>query len=358
VEAPVSHSPWPLFCNDLELAQHWLLGQLTPRVNQQQLHWALSLGLEQEVEQWLQAHPNVLSPVEGGKLRFRLAQKLGKANPHLELIAAARLDHNYAQLNNLPPDAWLRIRLNGGLGDHLQALSLIYSWCQSTGRAVQMESTPQRVKQLQRLLTSYPLMTLVASTRPAVKHPLNSQGFGALMQHGHPELAHSAWLQHHRTQQPVTARVVGCWRAQGNLDRFSAHSRSVSFATVQGFWRRLRSLRPDLRLLDLTQWQPYEQAALQQLGVELQDPSQDDVAALVDLVSGATVVSIDTALAHVCACMGQPTWVMLPLFADERWLSLRHERHCYGQVLRFVQQHRYGCWQAPLQTVLNAVLSS
>jgi hypothetical protein len=334
-----------------------MLGQLTPGVSQHRLHWALNLGLEQEVKQWLLAHTSALSPGERGKLRFRLAQKLCKANPHLELIEAARLDHIYAQLNNLPPGAWLRIRLIGGLGDHLQALSLIHSWCLSTGRGVQVESTPQRVNQLQRLLASHPLMTLVASTRPAVDHPLNSLGFEALMQHGQPELAHSAWLQEQGSLQPATARVVACWRAQGNLDRFSAHSRSVTFATVQGFWRRLRSHRPDLTLIDLTQWKPFELAALKQFGVELHDPSQDDVAALVDLVAGATVISIDTALAHLCACMGQPAWVLLPLFADERWLSLRHERHCYGQVLRFAQQHRYGCWQAPLQTVLNAVLS-
>lgn len=334
-----------------------MLTQLHNGASNQLLHWALSLGLRPEVAQWLKAHPVALSPTEQAKLRFRLAQQLGRAYPHQELIGVDKLALNCEQLNALPRGSRLRIRLSGGLGDHLQDLSLIHSWCQNTGRAVLLESTPQRVRQLQGLLTDQVLISLAATACPPAQHPLNSLGFEALMQHGHPELAHSAWLQHRRTQQPATARVVACWRAQGNQDRFSAHSRSVTFATVQGFWRRLRSLRPELSLLDLTQWQPFEQAALQQLGVELHDPSQGDVAALVDLVAGATVISIDTALAHLCACMGQPAWVLLPLFADERWLSLRHERHCYGQVLRFAQQHRYGCWQAPLQTVLNAVLS-
>jgi tetratricopeptide (TPR) repeat protein len=62
-------------------------------------------------------------------------------------------------------------------------------------------------------------------------------------------------------------------------------------------------------------------AQLQKLGVALeQPPLQDflDTANLIDTLD--LVLAVDTAVAHLAATQGAPTWILLPYVADWRWL--------------------------------------
>ncbi len=353
----MTHSLWPLFSNDLPLARQWLQerwdqGSLDPQL----LHWGLGLGLAKELSDWMSLHRENLPITLERKLRFRLARLYQDPHPHLcltadvaELKASAEALHHRLESGPLQ----LRIRLNGGIGDHLQDLSLIHWWCNQHDVTVLLETEPKRIQQLQALVQDHPKLQFIeANCRPA-DHPLTSLGFEGLVRLGPRPVAYPSWLKLQKADASEAKKLICCWRAQGSDDRFSCHSRSIAFADVACFYKRLQQLGVDTPIVDLTAWMPWEAQLLSAMGVRLHNPADGDVATLAKLIAGGQVVTIDTALAHLCAGFGQPAWVLLPLFADERWKELRKSQHCYGQALHFLEQSKYGCWQDPLSELLN-----
>jgi ADP-heptose:LPS heptosyltransferase len=62
------------------------------------------------------------------------------------------------------------------------------------------------------------------------------------------------------------------------------------------------------------------------------------VAAGLDLV-----ISIDSAVVHLAGALGRPTWVLLKLGTDWRWMSERDDTPWYPSV-RLFRQERLGDW--------------
>jgi ADP-heptose:LPS heptosyltransferase len=62
------------------------------------------------------------------------------------------------------------------------------------------------------------------------------------------------------------------------------------------------------------------------------------------------VISVDTSVAHLAAALGKPTWVLLPLNADWRWLQCRRSSPWYP-TLRLFQQTTIGDWNGVLDVV-------
>lgn len=353
--ACADHCPWPLFSNDLFLAQQWLRWRWRQAsVSPQLLHWGLSLGLKEELATWLRIHPGQLPLGEQHKLAYRLARLQRAPQPYQVFFEEGQLQQGIHQLHQIRSSGHgLRVRLNGGIGDHLQDLSLICSWSHDTQTAMVLETEPIRVQQLTGLLSGWPWLRLAEANGPPEQHPLTALAFGAFATAGMPELNHGAWLN--QPQQPVrNPRLLCCWRSEGRADRLSCFLRSVPLGEVLPFYRALLQQSPGLEIVDITAWKTWERALLP-AGVTVHNPSQGPVAGLMDLVLGSFVVSIDTALAHLCAVMAQPAWVLLPRYADERWLELRSPRHCYGQVLSFIQQTQFGDWRREMQHALETL---
>ena len=64
------------------------------------------------------------------------------------------------------------------------------------------------------------------------------------------------------------------------------------------------------------------------------------------------VISADTAVAHLAAAMGKPTWILIPaLDTDWRWLSERTDSPWY-ETARLYRQARGDDWRAVVQQVL------
>ena len=135
----------------------------------------------------------------------------------------------------------------------------------------------------------------------------------------------------------------------GNL--LSAHTRSVPFALVHSFYRRLIDQEPQTTIVDITAWQPWEKRRLQQMGVTLQNPISLGLKGLVNLCQGRRVLSIDTALIHLCAAMGHAADLLLPYFPDERWVELFHHQNNYRKHLSVHRSTQFGSWDSVMASL-------
>jgi len=74
------------------------------------------------------------------------------------------------------------------------------------------------------------------------------------------------------------------------------------------------------------------------------------VAAGLDLM-----ISIDSAVAHLAGALGRPTWVLLKLGADWRWMSERDDTPWYPSA-RLFRQERLGDWEPVVRRVCGELL--
>lgn len=339
------HSPWPLFGDDLAFAQNWMREELNrfPMTGEAG-HTALSIGLRDEVEQHLASQTPDARKEQNfdDQFRFRLARMDGISNPYRELIPKLHHDNicrfvAEAAQSKKP----LSVQLFGGLGDQLELLSLVLPWGSHHCVPLRLMAEEERCK----LFT--PLLPDHASIEPF--KPENCSPFAQSMAIRLGVFEHDStsrfatWIQTEK-QTPDPHRIVCCWRAEGQGSSLSAHSRSVPFALVHTFYQRLFERKPQTRIIDITAWQPWEMRRFEQLGVTLQNPVALGLTGLVNLCKGRRVISIDTALIHLCAAMGQAAELLLPRFPDERWVELSHPQHSYGQHLSIKRSNQFGSW--------------
>ena len=69
-----------------------------------------------------------------------------------------------------------------------------------------------------------------------------------------------------------------------------------------------------------------------------------------------TLVSVDTAVAHLAGAMGLPTFVLLPHTPDWRWMLSRSDTPRY-QSMRLFRETTPGNWRGPIRA-LREVLSA
>ena len=63
------------------------------------------------------------------------------------------------------------------------------------------------------------------------------------------------------------------------------------------------------------------------------------------------VISVDTAVAHLSAALGIPTWLLVPANADFRWLRHKSDSPWYPGVVRIFRQSSPGDWQSVVSNV-------
>ena len=82
------------------------------------------------------------------------------------------------------------------------------------------------------------------------------------------------------------------------------------------------------------------------LGGDLDDFA--DTAAVISHLD--LVVTVDTAVAHLAGAMGKPTWILVPFWADFRWLQHRTDSPWYPTATLF-RQPRPNDWPAPIDQI-------
>ena len=132
----------------------------------------------------------------------------------------------------------------------------------------------------------------------------------------------------------------------------SAQSRSVPWALAREFYERIQHLQPKRFIVDITKWRNWEACQLRGMGVKVLDPRQGTLVELAQLCQISRVVTIDTALVHLCAAAGLQADLLLCAFPDERWQELHRPQHHYGQLINLWRSSQFGSWTAVLDSLI------
>jgi hypothetical protein len=91
--------------------------------------------------------------------------------------------------------------------------------------------------------------------------------------------------------------------------------------------------------------------------IDLQDPTGDFLDAAARVQALDLVITVDTAMAHLCGALGVPCWVMLPAHrSDWRWMTGRADSPWYPS-LRLFRQTAPGDWDGVVRQMLEALPS-
>ena len=107
-------------------------------------------------------------------------------------------------------------------------------------------------------------------------------------------------------------------------------------------------------LIDTSDWKQEEIIILQGIGVECLNPRDLGLKELVQKCRYKKIITIDTALAHLCAVTGTNATLLLNQIPDERWTELHQPYNCYGKYLTILQQTQPCNWEEPCHHYLIA----
>ena len=148
------------------------------------------------------------------------------------------------------------------------------------------------------------------------------------------------WLQ----KKCATDLHVGLVWA-GGVTNVIDRERSLTFGALSALWQvegvsfysLQRGLSPDEESSS-----PHFAGCLPQVG---------DFAATAAAISHLDLVlSVDTSVAHLAGALGKPVWILLPVRADWRWLTDRHDSPWYPSA-RLFRQELEGDWRPVIASV-------
>ena len=148
-------------------------------------------------------------------------------------------------------------------------------------------------------------------------------------------------------------QIICCWRAKAAREAMSCYARSVAFDEVRQFYQQISGTT---KIIDISSWKDHETNCLHDMGIRCHDPAQGDVLDLMLLCSDAKlVISIDTALAHLCAVSNIKAHLLLTMFPDERWTYLLRPKTCYNNNLTIHRQESFGRWTTTLESLISTL---
>ena len=351
-----AHSPWPLFCNHLDQAQQWVRDQLAQTPTDRKLgHQALSLGLTDVVLQLLGQDTLKLHDATRRQWKFRLARLSGAMNPYSELIppdmrTSTDIQMNHAKQMDMPAV----VSLNGGIGDHLEVISMLLEWSRMDMHPLILNVSPQREQILSPLIASIPQLELQSRVnQPSV--PVMAMREWICRHCG--SIPYGTWIENKVDSRKESQGNLYCWKAKGEDNPLSAHLRSVPFPLVLNYYKTMRHFCSEAPLVDISDWNLKETTALKELGVRCLNPRNLGLSGLINYCEDKQIISIDTALAHICAVMGKNAILLLNQTPDERWVELHRTQNCYGRHLKIIRQTQFCDWEDALESLLSCTVA-
>lgn len=145
--------------------------------------------------------------------------------------------------------------------------------------------------------------------------------------------------------------LVGFFRG-GDVDSKTGHERSIAlerFLPLLDHARaRFISLQGKLPRADAMQLA--QQPCVSPLSAEMR--GYTDIAAVISLLD--LVVTVDGPIAHLAGALGRPVWILLPFYADYRWMLDRDDSPWYPTA-RLFRQPAAGDWDSVIAAVHQAM---
>ena len=331
---------------DLDLSRAKLIEEIQrdPK-NHQLLHLALSLGLYKDIEEHVQT--TNLEPITNRSLRARIALWNGEEQRAFSLTASQEIrDQVQSWVANAQPKI-LPIFLNGGIGDILQTLSTALAWCSTTKFRIKIQADRTQHRQFQRYCGQLPMISSFEINKDEF-YPI--QAFRAHFAQATVGPKQLALLDSDRSSD-IKNQIICCWRAQAIGEPLSCYARSVTFEEVYKFYKKISN---KTKIIDITAWNQSEKNCLHDSGITFHNPAKGDVLDLMHLCTNAKhVITIDTALAHLCAVNNIRAHLLLTLFPDERWTYLLQSGTCYHNNLTIHRQESFGRWATTLEPLIS-----
>ena len=124
---------------------------------------------------------------------------------------------------------------------------------------------------------------------------------------------------------------------------------------MRKFYEAVLDRFPQISIIDITAWQDWEAVFLAGMKIDLLDPRKGQLLDLAREAYGRRVITIDTALAHLCAACGINADVLLPHFHDERWFELHRPSNSYGRSLKIRRSPDFGSWNSVIQDLIESL---
>jgi hypothetical protein len=149
---------------------------------------------------------------------------------------------------------------------------------------------------------------------------------------------------------PIGARRIGlCWAGRSSHE--NNRKRSLPFNHFSSLiergdneWVSLQRIVPEQDVTAL------EASTIASHGLDWGRAFQDFAAAAAAIMALDLVITVDTAIAHLAGALGKPVWVLLPFYADWRWLTERSDSPWYPTA-RLFRQDRRGDWTSVIAAV-------
>jgi tetratricopeptide (TPR) repeat protein len=155
-----------------------------------------------------------------------------------------------------------------------------------------------------------------------------------------PADARNQWQARLPRSRPLVGLVWSGERAHDNDLNRSIRLEAL-LPVLAGVEARFVSLQYDVREQDAALLKA--RTDVLHIGQEFTDFA-DTAAAIAALDA---VISVDTAVAHLCGAMGKPLFLLLPYAADFRWLRERSDSPWYPTA-RLLRQRQFGDWTAAI----------
>ncbi|MBF0138188.1 MAG: tetratricopeptide repeat protein [Magnetococcus sp. DMHC-1] len=161
-------------------------------------------------------------------------------------------------------------------------------------------------------------------------------------------------LAHWAARLPPGRRRVGLVWKGSPLHEHDAHRSLPDLATLAPLWQVADVVFISLQMAAdgdvITSTAPGQ--PLPGPGGRLADFA--DTAAIVTLLD--LVITVDTAVAHLCGALGQPCWVLLSsIGTDWRWLTQRPDSPWYPKSMRLFRQEAWPDWSGVVEQLVAAL---
>lgn len=357
--------PWWLYADDLDLAihkQHELISKIPSGEQQLKAISVLSyLGDYEGCAHWLKRVDGI-KHLLGQQSMFRILRHQRDANPWRALISEEKADSLIRIVDQrIKSGQPVLVDVVGGIGDQLESSAMLRCVKDNLSRSDGLWIRPMGensgiVRQLLEEADELPLAPIEALdqawriTAPWFRFWLGIKGI-------QEKIPLPLLMDRKQKDDNQRRRLLVCWRTKPDRGNpLSSFSRSLDFRTIRELYGRWESqiVERDLQVVDLSDYSASEIDSLPRNRGWLK-LARGAVQNLQDtrrlIKTSDKVVTVDTSLGHLAVLCDRDVHILLPLFCDERWLSLLSEPGIYLKRVIPHHQSQFNDWRSTLTSL-------